>query len=349
MEEYNNDIYGLIVRSLRNEATPEEIRLLEAWKAESETNMMEYIDYETILMESGKLASPLKINLEKSLTITHKKGGIEKRQNQWLPLLLQAAAVLVLALLFSTLYHYFEKSKLVIEPEKIVFQEVKSTFGIQSRVELADGSVVYLNSGSSLRFPSSFTGKNSREVFLEGEGFFSVAGNKEKPFIVNAQLLRIEATGTRFNVDAYNSNEEINVVLIEGEIKLQQEISSGKADLVSMNPGEVARFSSKQKSFRVGRETDMQKYYAWTEGKILFSNDPIQVVVRKLSNWYNVDIEIVDKKLERYRFTGTFIDEPLDQVLHLLNISSGMRYSIEPAKKLTDNTYTKRRIILKSK
>ena len=93
----------------------------------------------------------------------------------------------------------------------------------------------------------------------------------------------------------------------------------------------------------------MSKYTAWTEGKIVFSNDPVSTVTEKLGNWYNVDIEIADRKLQKYRFTGTFIDEPLEQVLNILTLTSHMQYKVIPATKLGDNSYSKRKVILKSK
>jgi len=95
--------------------------------------------------------------------------------------------------------------------------------------------------------------------------------------------------------------------------------------------------------------SDLNKYTAWIDGKIVFSDDPVNTVIQKLENWYNVDIELSDKKMENYRFTGTFLDEPLEQVLSILNLTSQMQYKVIPAKRLGDNSFSKRKIILKSK
>jgi ferric-dicitrate binding protein FerR (iron transport regulator) len=161
--------------------------------------------------------------------------------------------------------------------------------------------------------------------------------------------MTIRVTGTRFNVDAYPENRKITVALIEGKVNLEKGSGGETMEIAFMNPGEVAEYDLAANNLRIVKELNMEKFSAWTQGKIVFSNDPILTVVEKLENWYNVEIDIADRKLESYRFTGTFFDEPVDQVLHLLSISSGMEYSIIPAKKLENNTYSKRKIILKSK
>jgi ferric-dicitrate binding protein FerR (iron transport regulator) len=186
-------------------------------------------------------------------------------------------------------------------------------------------------------------------VKLTGEGFFTVSADKTRPFLVDAGSMTVHATGTRFNVDAYPENRRITVALLDGKVTLEKGHGDEAMEIAIMNPGEVAEFDQTENKLRIMKNQGIEKFFAWTRGKIVFSNDPILTVVEKLENWYNVEIEIADTKLETYRFTGTFFDEPVDQVLHLLSISSGMEYSIVPARKLDDNTYSKRKITLRSK
>lgn len=233
--------------------------------------------------------------------------------------------------------------------EPLVYQQVKASYGTQSRVELADGTIVYLNSGSTLRFPNSFNGMKTRNVELIGEGNFSVAKNSSQPFIVDVQKLLIKVLGTTFNVDAYPGNADIKIALVEGSIQLQQNSEKGIIDLMEMKPNMVAFYKQSENKLFWKREKDLNKYTAWTDGKIVFSDDPVITVIQKLEHWYNVDIELADKKLEKYRFTGTFIDEPLEQVLSILNRTSKMEYKVIPAQKLGGSSYSKRKIILKSK
>jgi transmembrane sensor len=349
----NNDkIYELIAKSFTGELTEQEFIQLEEWKKADRLNLLEYNDFEEIWKASNRLAMPSKIDLLKSLTTTHKKAGIRKGQIKWLAMSAQIAAILVLAVIFSGLYNLFLAPKPQnpqIIDTSVVYQEVKATYGTQSRVELADGTVVYLNSGSKLRFPNSFNGMKFRNVELSGEGHFTVAKNSEHPFVVDVKKMQIQVLGTTFNVDAYPENDEITVALVEGKITLKKETANGVTDLMGMKPNQVAYYRQKDNKVLWENVEDLNKFTAWTTGKIVFSDDPVRTVIQKLENWYNVDIELADKRLEHYRFTGTFIDEPLEQVLSILNRTSKMEYQIISAQKMEDNSYSKRRIILKSK
>jgi ferric-dicitrate binding protein FerR (iron transport regulator) len=342
------DIYELIARSFTGKLTPEEEAALSGWKKESQDNLMEYLDYEFIWRESGRFSGFKHNEFAGALSATGKKAGLYKKQRR-IPLA-QWAAVIVLSIGFSSLYHLYQKSEPMPEVhEELVYQEVSATYGTQTRMTLADGTIVYLNSGSSLKFPVSFSGLESRKVELSGEGFFEVNGQQGTPFIVDTKMMQVEVTGTRFNVDAYPSSPHVTIALVEGEVTLCRETSRGLNTLTTMKPGEVASLKSEENRLYVSAYDNLDKFYAWTEGKIVFVDDPIQIVVEKLSNWYNVDIEISDEQLKRYRFTGTFINEPVEQILAILSRTSPMGYRIVPSRKLDDNSFTRRKIILRSK
>jgi len=349
--EYDG-IYDLIGKSFSGELTKEELIQLNNWKTENRSNLTEYNDYQEIWKHSDRLVMPSKIDLPISLAKTRKNAGIVNKQIKLLTVFAQIAAVLVLALLFSSLYNVFLVSKPQQKIEttvSTVYQQVKASYGTQSRFELADGTVVYLNSGSSLKFPNSFNGMKSRNVELKGEGHFSVTKNSEQPFIVDINKIQVKVLGTTFNVDAYPGNTAFTIALVEGSIQIQQKSGESVKDLIEMKHNQVAFYNQSENTLQLKTEDDLNKYTAWTEGKIVFSDDPVNTVIQKLENWFNVDIELADKKLEKYRFTGTFIDEPLEQILGILNLTSQMQYQIIPAKKLDDNSYSKRKIILKSK
>ena len=343
----NIDIHEIIIRSFTNNIPQSERALLEAWKAESRANLLEFLDYETIWQESGKLANSKHVDVSAGYQKVRKNAKLQKplRVSFWL----NAAAVLVLSLLFAGLYSLFTKPIPDKTETELVYHEIKATYGTQSRLILPDGTTVHLNSGSSMKYPVSFNNLKERKVQLIGEGFFEVEKLEDMPFIVDVGRLQVEVTGTLFNVDAYSGNKNITIALVDGQVNLTREAVSGSNMIATLRPGEVAMLSADEDRLYINEVADMEKFYAWTEGKIVFIDDPIQVVVEKLSNWYNVDIEIADRRLDRYRFTGTFIDEPVVQILAMLSRTSPMGYSIVPSRKLEDNSYTKRKIILKSK
>jgi transmembrane sensor len=348
MEPKFENIYDLIAKSFSDDLTEQEAIQLNSWKSAERSNLLEYIDYQSIWENSGQLALPGSIDLTDSLKSTRKKAGIGRSPIKWYSYL-QVAAVLVLAVMLSALYNLYIAPKAQVNTKIIVYQEVKSTYGTQSRVELSDGTIVNLNSGSSLRFPISFNNQKTRNVTLTGEGHFKVAKNSAQPFVVDVNDIHVKVLGTTFNIDAYADNSSVTIALVEGKITLQQETANGMYDLLEMKPNQVATYQQKTNKLQWRSEKDLNKYTAWTDGKIVFSNDPVATVIHKLENWYNIDIKLADKRLERYRFTGTFINEPLEQVLSIINMTSKMSYTVIPAQKLPDNSYSKRKIILKSK
>ena len=345
----NDEIYDLIAKSLSGELSDEESLNLNNWKLIDNSNLQEYNDFKEIWKHSNRLAMPSQFDVSKSLGTTRKKAAIDIKDIKWLPVFAQIAAVLVLAVLFSALYNVFQVTKPNEKNATIAYQQVKASYGTQSRVELADGTVVSLNSGSTLRFPNSFNGMKTRNVELTGEGYFEVTKNSQQPFIVDIHKMQIKVLGTTFNIDAYANNSSFTIALVEGSIQLQEKTSNGISDLLEMKPNQVAFYNQAENKLTFETADDLNKYTAWTDGKIVLSNDPINIVIEKLENWYNVDIELADKKMEKYRFTGTFIDEPLEQILSILNLTSQMEYSVIPARKLSDKSYSKRKIILKSK
>jgi ferric-dicitrate binding protein FerR (iron transport regulator) len=342
----NIDIHKIIIRSITNSISQSERALLDAWKAESRANLLEYLDYETIWRESEKLAISKPVDVSVGFRRVRKNARLQKPVR--VPFWLNAAAVLALSLLFAGLFSLFTKPVTPDTETFTVYNEIQATYGTQSRLILPDGTIVHLNSGSSMKYPVSFSNLEERRIELIGEGFFEVENLDDKPFIVDVGRLQVEVTGTRFNVDAYSGNQNITVALADGEVHINQVSLTGTNKLATLKPGEIAQLRADENRLYVQQVADMEKYYAWTEGKMVFIDDPIHVVVEKLSNWYNVDIEIADRRLDRYRFTGTFIDEPVEQILAMLSRTSPMGYSIVPSRKLEDNSYTKRRIILKS-
>lgn len=342
-----SDIYGIIIRSFAGNIPAEERALLEEWKAADKANLLEYADYETIWHESGRLASPVPVNLPSAYSKIVKATGPGKPVR--LPVWLNVAALVVLSVLFAGLYNLLTRPVPETEETLVAYQEIRASYGTQSKVTLPDGTTVYLNSGSILKYPVSFSGLEERRVELTGESFFEVDKQNGKPFIVEMGRMQVEVTGTRFNADAYPENRNITIALVEGEVMLNHCKAKNNARMTALKPGEIAQLRLDENHLYISEVADMEKYYAWTEGKIQFIDDPIYVVVEKLSNWYNVDIILADHRLDRYRFTGTFIDEPVEQILAILSRTSPLVYTIIPPRKLDDNSFTKRKITLKLK
>jgi ferric-dicitrate binding protein FerR (iron transport regulator) len=295
------------------------------------------------------LVLPHKVDKVKALYSIRRKAGFNTNKKRWITFAVQAAAVLVLSLVFSGIYNSINQGSEAISAENMVFQEIKASFGTQAKVELADGTIVFLNSGSRLRFPQSFDHQKRRLVILDGEGYFNVAKDASIPFVVQTSELDVKVTGTTFNINAYNDNPYVDIALVEGSVVLMDKNLDLNKKLMDLSPNQVATLNCSSRELSKQAVNDLYKYTAWINGRIVFYGDPIQTVVKKLEKWYNVEIVIADKSLENYEFTGTFIDESLEQILSILSRTSPMTFEMQPIKKQIDNSMSKRKIILRNK
>ncbi len=345
-----NNIAELIAKSFTSKLDENENSILENWKAESKSNLDEYNDYKDLWEKAKSLCFPSPINTRQALDEVRKKAGIDSKSIDWINIGKQAVAVIFLSITLSVLYNYFVSTKKTeSNQEKIVYQQVKAAYGTQSKIELSDGTVVFLNSGSELSFPNTFTGSDHRQVKIIGEGYFTVAKNAQRPFVVEANKLQIKVLGTSFNVEAYPNNENVTIALVEGKVALQHKVNDQEENIATLIPNQIAFFNNANDKVKTLYNNDLRKYTGWIDGKIVFVDDPIDIVMQKLENWYNVDIEFKERKLEKYRFTGTFIDESIENILKILSLTSDMRYEIIQSEKNDDKTFTRCRIILKSK
>lgn len=302
-------------------------------------------DYQLLWKESEQKADARPIDIESALKKT--KLRLFPRKQNIFNILQRIAAVFILAGLFSSAYiHYYTSVPMpVISEQPLMMQEVSAIFGTRSKFVLPDGTTVYLNSGSKLIFPTRFN-DNIRKVELVGEAFFDVTPNPAKPFIVKTSEINVKVLGTAFNLQAYPESKEINTTLVHGKVILETESDGISKQMAELKPSDHAVFHTKDKAINISAEEDLDKFIGWKDGKLVFFNDPIENVSEKLGNWYNVTVKINNTELKEYRFTATFTDEPIEQVLDLLSKSSPIRYRIKQSARLSDNSYSKREIII---
>lgn len=259
----------------------------------------------------------------------------------------KAAAILLIPVLSFLFYTLSEKR---IESDKyarlaVDSLEIIAPMGSRTMVQLSDGSVVHLNYGSKIKYPHFFSG-NTRDVALTGEGFFEVAHNPQKPFIVKAGNLNIKAVGTTFNVLAYPDNDVIETTLVTGKVILDEVLETGAGKTIgAMKPGQHVEYSLRTGAM-TSSEGNIEKYISWKNGKLIFEDTPIYQVAERLSRMFNVDFEIKND-IKDYTYTVTLMDESLTQILDLITIATPFDYKMLPRKKLPDGTFSKQKIILK--
>ncbi len=346
MSSDKEQIYAIMTRYFQGNIPDEELVTLENWKSEKAANRIEFDDLAELWRRTGKFQFSEKIDTDRALSDVHRRSAITQKQVFKLTLVQQIAAILILSVLFSGLYTWFFLRN---PADDRYYEEVQAACGTRTRVELPDGSSAFLNSGSSLRFPGKLTTQKERRVELKGEGYFNVTKDPERPFIVDAGKISIKALGTAFNVNAYEPESGIDVALVEGKVSVHVEQGKNSGTGMMLEPNELARFNAGENSLSKELIRDPRKYTGWTEGKMIFKDDPIRDVVRRMENWYHVNIRLQDKELLNYRFTGTFVDEPLEEILNTFSLTSPMRYEIIQGAKNMEGVYSKRTIILRTR
>jgi transmembrane sensor len=231
----------------------------------------------------------------------------------------------------------FQKGvQLVYEKEnpiqKLVYNTIHVPYGKHFKIKLSDGTVVNLNSGSSLKYPVKFIDGENRQVYLTGEAFFNVAKDEKHPFTVNADEVDVRVLGTQFNVSAYPEDEQINTVLVEGSVALYDKNSTKNAKPVTqLKPGYLGSWKKSNSKLTV-EKTDTDVATAWIEGRIIFKHVPFGNIVKKLERHYNVEIVNNNSELSDDLITASFDIETIDEVFKVISEIHPITYKIESNK-----------------
>nr|WP_247716448.1 FecR domain-containing protein [Sinomicrobium weinanense] len=214
------------------------------------------------------------------------------------------------------------------EQQGVAYNTLIVPYGRRSRVALSDGTVVWLNSGSKLVYPVAFTQKN-REVYLEGEGIFDVAHNKDQPFLVLADDHKIKVLGTVFNVSNYPEDSSVSTVLKSGSVEIAYKGDGllKKEKTIRISPGTMTVYDKGSQQM-ASREVDVENYFSWKEGIFIFEGDRLDDIVKKLSRYYNVDIRIKNKTLAGQTFSGYLdLKNSVEQVISTIGKTTDFEYS----------------------
>lgn len=223
-----------------------------------------------------------------------------------------------------------ENGQLVYEAAKVavakpMYNTLSTPKGGQYQLTLSDGTKIWLNAASSLRFPLVFAG-NERKVEMTGEIYFEVAKNANKPFKVISNGQEVEVLGTHFNVMAYPNEKAIKTTLVEGSVKVTKDNRS-----TILQPGQQAKVGFNNGIFRTINDVSLEEELAWKDGNFQFNNASLDVIMRQIERWYDVDIEYVGKVPDEH-FTGKLPrNTNLSNVLKILSMSE-IQFKIEGKK-----------------
>ncbi|MEZ5199566.1 MAG: FecR family protein [Bacteroidales bacterium] len=251
------------------------------------------------------------------LKARYKISGKKGRLNSTIKISFKYAAIIVFLISLTTIYYTNKQQhNASYTAKKLSYTSFSTENGQRSKVVLPDSSIVWLNSGTTLSYPSSFSEQN-RKVTLNGQAFFQVYHKENAPFTVQTNGLIVKVLGTKFDVDAYPENDKIAVVLESGKVELAH--NSFESFIYTMKPGEKATYSIANNVLNINN-TDVAVYSSWKDGKLIFRNEPIKNVIEKLKKWYNIDIEVANAKVYDSIFTGTIQNESYEEIFRYIEI-----------------------------
>jgi ferric-dicitrate binding protein FerR (iron transport regulator) len=333
----------LLFRYIRGNSTETENARIALWRKE-------HPDNEKILLQTAKIyharRTRERILQRDPVSAFHK---VTKRRNKKIRLAVLkriTAVAACIALLLSAVANYYFLQERKSVPQ---FVTVQTNAGMRTCLNLPDGTEVHLNSSAKLTYPASFDAKE-RRVRLDGEGYFNVAHEADRPFIVQVESkpVEVEVLGTEFNVQAYASDSLLKTTLVEGSVKFGVQNESGKWKHVVLKPSENVVYNAQANNFRVGRgntEYDTE----WRHGRLMFKDMPVPEVLMRLSHFYNVTFDVEDAVINSYVFTGTFDNRQLSQVLDYLCISSNIKYKVTSPSEDDSRGIRRTKVVLKKR
>ena len=219
---------------------------------------------------------------------------------------------------------YSDEFNSKIVPENVIVTPV----GGEYQVTLSDGTRVWMNAKSEIRYPVKFKG-DTRKVSVVGEVYFEVAKDKERPFFVEAGGVEIKVLGTQFNVMAYEDEDRIETCLVEGSVELKGKGFDNTATKRILKPGDKADYNRATKNIEVSK-VNTELYTAWIKGKFVFEKENLGGIMRKLERWYNVKVFYQSQDLRDYRFSAR-IDRygNIEDVLSKMELTTRVKFDIE--------------------
>lgn len=327
-----NSLYKLVAREISGQASQKDKERVEIWKSSSPKAAEDYTDLKRIwgkryfAKEDIELVTQREAN-EKIWESVF--GQDEKKHNSSIDtsILVKIAAAFIIIFSVAFVISFIVDNDNPKEVATITEIHKQTLPGQKSTIHLPDGSTAYLNSGSKISYLSNYN-DSVRIINLEGQVFFDVFKDKDKPFIVRCRGLEVEALGTQFDVNSFG--ESIQVSLLRGSVELHLSGTNESKSLI-LNPGEYSIVNRENKLVKKGN-FDPYKVLAWKDGRMIFNKATIQEIIPKLEMWYGVTIDNQTIQLSNKHFNSTFEKENLDNILHNMGLSMGFMHKIQGSK-----------------
>ncbi|MCD7972221.1 MAG: DUF4974 domain-containing protein [Candidatus Azobacteroides sp.] len=332
-----------IIKYLEGGLSPEEKEIFEKEIRNSEKLRQEAERIAFLWKTSSALRQQAFIDTEKNWQQLLKRIKKDRIKTRILMFSRSAAAILLLPVLILSGILALELRELKDAPVQQF--TVTAAAGTISKINLADGTEVWLNSGSSLSYPDRFT-SGSRAVHLSGEAYFKVQSDRDNRFdvLVNNELV-VSAFGTEFNINGYTDEKSIDVTLVEGNVQVLDKKNNIEKNLL---PGEHLAYHKQGGNMAVSMVHMIEKT-GWKDGRLAFRRTGMQEVARRLSRHFNVDIQLEGEELPGYAYSATFTTESLDEILRLIKRTAPVQYTIIEPEQGSDYSFSKKKVIINTR
>jgi len=331
--------YDLLAKYLNSECDSDEIKQVEDWINSSFEHRLEFekLSRAWELAAAGygfgqwhakdsKESFLLKVIQNQAGIIGEKENLIQNTRRQ-IVVFWKYAAVAILIMGLSSLWVFTRPGSLT----EGTFTEIAVPKGSKSQMSLPDGTQVWLNADSKIKYAPDFN-VNDRNINLVGEAYFEVAKNQSKTFSVNAGGLIVEAVGTAFNVKAYPEENVVEATLVEGLINVG--LVDKSKERLALKPNEQLFYyksgqgNNQSDRLLVSKGIGTSSVTSWMKGQLEINGETLKSIAVKLSRQYDVKIQFEDANIEDLRFTGVFNNETIEQILEVIKISSPVNYRI---------------------
>ena len=302
---------------------------LRQWIKEAPENRTYFHDTVAVWKAGAIVSNPDDFNVEKAIS-KFKKENKSSNQINYYKYALRVSAVAIVFLLcgISSLFFLWQSEKTAVEAvEEYKEYVVEVPNGAKSKIIFPDGSVVWLNAGSKVKYDSNFA-KESRNVALSGEGYFEVSKNEELPFVVNTGNLSVKVLGTKFNLKSYEEDSEVKVILKEGAVRVGDFLTD--AAPVVLEPNQ--RFTLRKADLAMQVDSvDASHIENWRNGAMIFDKVPLEEIAKELKRLYNIPIQIENDKLRNIVYYSDFQENvTVEKVLEILSSGNKFRYEVKP-------------------
>ena len=324
------DFFEIFERYILNTASPDEVKTLCEW-VNKNTEISEWLEKQ-ILDSPDNMNKELQLRMFNDIKTTlqiEKPTEPELNESKvtsgsafsGLKTWMRIAAMFVLPFISALGVYLFMSDKNVTEPLLVSVER-----GQKASITLPDGSKVWLNSLSELTYNSDFN-TEKRELLLDGEAYFEVASNPDKPFVVRSNEITVEALGTAFGVKAYTDDVSVSSILMHGKVR----VTTPNGTII-LKPNERIQYDRELATTRQSSVTNAVDFTGWIHNELRFENESLYEITRNIQRIYNVEIIFSTERLKKLRYTGTVDNNSLESVLNLISLTSPVSFKIDGQK-----------------